>query len=79
MPPVQVPLLVDVIKQYTGQVTVDRRVIVKVPGKFFSQLQPSEQSAFYDGQAVEFAEHAFQRHAKAWGAPHTGPGIRVCV
>ena len=30
--------------------------------------------------AVEFAErHKFLRHVKAWGAEHTGPGMRfVC-
>ena len=58
----------DVIKQY-GSSRVD------VPGKHFPQLTGAEQNASYTGTAVEFTE----RHAKAWGAPHTGPGIRfIC-
>ena len=34
----------------------------------------------YWGTAVEFRERQkFPRHAKAWGAEHTGPGIRfIC-
>ena len=32
-----------------------------------------------DGDGVQGAPHSFERHAKAWGAAHTGPGIRfVC-
>ena len=75
---VQTALQVEVVKQYTGVITVQRRVVVKVPGKFFPQLQPSEQKDFYEGEAVEHhVRHTFARHAKAWGAAHTGPGIRI--
>ena len=35
---------VTAIKQYPGQVQVTRSVKVKVPGKHFPQLQPSEQA-----------------------------------
>ena len=71
---------VQAIKQYPGQQQVDRSVKVKVPGKHFPQLQPSEQQAMYWGTAVEFRERQkFPRHAKAWGGEHTGPGIRfIC-
>ena len=43
-------------------------------------MLPAEQAAFYDGQAAEYAEqHRFDRHVKAWGAAHVGPGVRfVC-
>lgn len=57
---------------------MERRVLVDIPGKFFPQLQPSEQAAFYQGEPVEFKErHKFSSHAKAWGAAHAGPGIRI--
>ena len=71
---------VETIKQYPGQQQVDRSVKVFVPGKHFPALQPVEQRAFYEGTAIEFSErHKFDRHVKAWGAPHIGPGIRfVC-
>lgn len=71
---------VEPIKQYAGQVQVTRSVVVNVPGKHFPALQPSEQAEFYPGTAVEFKErHRFARHPKAWGAEHTGPGIRfIC-
>ena len=39
----QSALQVDVIKQYGGLVTIQRRVKVKVPGKHFPQLQAAEQ------------------------------------
>ena len=70
----------DVIKQYPGPLTVSRAVKVDVPGKHFPQLTGAEQNASYTGTAVEFTErHTFARHLKAWGAPHTGPGIRfIC-
>ena len=60
----------------------ERAVKVLVLGKHFPALQPSEQKVLdYEGTAVEFKErHTFARHAKAWGAAHTGPGIRfLCV
>ena len=67
----------DVIKQYPGPLTVSRAVKVDVPGKHFPQLTGAEQNASYTGTAVEFTErHTFARHLKAWGAAHTGPGIR---
>ena len=70
----------DVIKQYPGPLTVSRAVKVDVPGKHFPQLTGAEQKASYTGTAVEFTErHTFARHLKAWGAAHTGPGIRfIC-
>ena len=70
----------DVIKQYPGPLTVSRAVKVDVPGKHFPQLTGAEQNASYTGTAVEFTErHTFARHVKAWGAAHTGPGIRfIC-
>jgi len=51
-----------------------------VPGKHFPQLTGAGQNASYTGTAVEFTErHTFTRHGKAWGAAHTGPGIRfIC-
>ena len=69
------------IKQYTGQQQVTRRVKVDVPGKHFTQLTAAEQALSYSGEAVEYKErHQFQRHAKAWGVAHTGPGIRfICA
>ena len=73
----QSTLTVDVIKQYAGVVTVQRHVKVKVPGKHFPNLTPPEQAVNYWGEAIEYAErHKFSAHAKAWGAAHTGPGIR---
>ena len=71
----------DVIKQYPGPQQVQRAVKVNVPGRHFPQLQPAEQAVLYEATAVDFAErHKFEKHLKAWGAAHTGPGIRfVCV
>ena len=71
---------VQAIKQYPGQQQVDRRVKVNVPGRHFPQLTGAEQKKDYEGEAVEYRERQrFERHTKAWGAPHTGPGIRfVC-
>ena len=70
----------EVIKKHPGQQQVDRAVVVKVPGKHFPALQPAEQAAFYDGQAVEYTErHKFLAHHKAWGAAHTGPGMRTLI
>eukprot|EP00966_Prymnesium_polylepis_P327807 7383645-Prymnesium_polylepis.1 len=73
-------LAVEIIKQYSGRQTVERKVKVKVPGKHFPGLTPTEQKDFYEGQACEFAErHKFAVHNKAWGAAHSGPGIRfIC-
>ena len=74
----QTALAVEVIKQYAGPVQVQRRVMVNVPGKHFPQLQAAEQAADYPGTAVEFKErHQFPLHRKAWGAAHTGPGMRL--
>ena len=68
------------IKQYAGQVQVTRAVKVKAPGKHFTGLTGSEAQQEYWAEAVEYKErHAFDRHVKAWGAAHTGPGIRfIC-
>ena len=45
-PPLLQPQLdIDIIKQHTGLVQVQRAVIVNVPGKHFPQLQPAEQTA----------------------------------
>ena len=67
----------DPIKQYSGQVQVQRRVRVKAPGKFFNNLTAAEVKLDYWSVAVEYRErHAFDRHARAWGAAHNGPGIR---
>ena len=76
----QTALAVEVIKHYAGPVQVQRRVMVNVPGKHFPQLQAAEQAADYPGTAVEFKErHQFPLHRKAWGAAHTGPGMRfIC-
>ena len=73
----QQSLAVDVIKQYPGAQQVERAVQVKCPGKHFPQLQPAEQKEDYWATAVESAErHKFAAHSRAWGAAHTGPGIR---
>ena len=74
----QTALDVDVIKQFPGPQQFQRAVKVNVSGKHFPQLQPAEQAVNYEGTAVEHADrHKFaQQHGKAWGAAHTGPGIR---
>ena len=65
------------IRQFPGQVQVTRCVKVKVPGKHFSGLSAAEQKLDYWVTAVEFRErYPFERHNKAWGPAHTGPGIR---
>jgi len=65
------------IKQYPGQVQVTRAVKVQAPGKHFSGLTPAEQKVDYWVTAVEYRErYQFERHNKAWGSAHTGPGIR---
>ena len=76
----QSALVVEIVKQYPGPIQVTRRVKSKAPGKHFPQLSTTEQKADYDATAVEFRErYSFSRHAKAWGAAHTGPGIRfIC-
>ena len=74
----------DVIKQYPGPLTVSRAVKLAsrpAPGQaLFPHLTGAEQNASYTGTAIEFTErHTFARHLKAWGAAHTGPGIRfIC-
>jgi len=76
MPPAavaqQTTLEVSRVKQHAGLQTATRRVKVKVPGKFFPQLQPAEQNADYDlyeGEAVEFREryklNKLGRHASS--------------
>ena len=69
------------IKQYPGLQQVDRAVKVLVPGKHFPQLTSAEQNVYYEGTAVEHGlRHPFGLHRKAWGAAHTGEGIRfVCI
>ena len=65
------------IKQHPGLVQVTRAVKVKAPGKHFNNLTGAEAAAHYWATAVEYKErHVFERHAKGWGAAHTGPGIR---
>ena len=65
------------IKQYAGQVQVKRAVKVECPGKHFPGLTPQEQKLDYQVTAMEFRErYVFERHTKAWGQAHTGPGIR---
>ena len=59
-PTTQGKMLVDHIKQHPDPVQVTRSVYVKVPGKHFPALAPTEQLAFYKGTAVEAAErHKF--------------------
>ena len=68
---------VDVIKQHPGLQQCERAVKVNVPGKHFPALTQSEQAKHYEGTAMQYeARHKFPRHLKAWGQPHTGPGIR---
>ena len=71
---------VEPIKQYPGKQQVERAVKVNVPGKHFTGLTQAEQKLSYEATAVEYRErHDFERHVKAWGAAHKGPGIRfVC-
>ena len=65
------------IKQYAGQVQVLRAVKVECPGRHFPGLSANEQKLDYWVTAMEFRDrYVFQRHNKAWGAAHTGPGIR---
>ena len=74
---VQQSLEVERIRQHPGQQQVSRAVKVSVPGKHFPQLEAAEQKIDYSVTAMEFRErYPFERHAKAWGAAHTGPGIR---
>ena len=78
VPEKQSMLAVEIIKQHPGPQQVERAVKVNVPGKHFPGLHPAEQKIDYEGTAVEFAHrHALPRHLRAWGAPHTGPGIRL--
>ena len=67
------------IKQYQGQVQVTRSVRVETPGRHYNNLTGPEAQASYWATVVEFKERQpFPQH-KAWGAKHTGPGIRyVC-
>ena len=65
---------VTVIKQFPGKETAERRVKVKAPGKFFTNLEASEQKVDYWGEAVEFRErYHFPRHAKVWKPPPLPP------
>ena len=78
--PPQMDAFVEPIRQYPGQQQVDRAVQLNVPGKHFPGLTANEQKADYQGTAAEYQErHDFERHQKAWGAAHKGPGIRfIC-
>ena len=67
-PLMQSALSVDVVKQYSGQMQVDRRVIVNIPGKFFPSLTGAEQAALYPGEPVEYQE----RHTSAVSDPPGG-------
>ena len=77
----QSALSVQIIKQYPGQQQVTRAVKVRVPGKHFPALTPTEQKEQYEGSAVEFTErHKFPAFLRGWGNAHTGPGIRfICA
>ena len=70
-------------KQYTGQIQVTRAVHRPRCPANTSTTSPRRRgsSGLYWATAVEFQErHSFERHVKAWGAAHTGPGIRfVCT
>ena len=67
----------DPIKQYPGQVQVTRAVKVLAPGKHFNNLTPAEAKQSYWVVATEYRErYAFEKHVKAWGAAHKGPGVR---
>ena len=67
----------DPIKQYPGQVQVTRAVKVLAPGKHFNNLTPTEAKQNYWVVATEYRErYNFEKHLKAWGAAHKGPGIR---
>ena len=61
------------IKHHPGPQQVERAVKVRVPGKHFPSLTPTEQKElFFDGTAMEFTErHKFAIHNKASGARHT--------
>ena len=50
----------DVIKQHAGPVQAERKVKVKVPGKQFPALTPSEQKEDFWGTAVEAADRLSQ-------------------
>ena len=69
-PQKQSALSIDVVKQYPGQLQVDRRVVVQIPGKFFPSLTGAEQAALYPGEPVEYQE----RHTSAVSDP---PGGKV--
>ena len=56
-------LSIEVIKQFPGRETADRRVQVQVPGKFFPQLQTGEQNAIYWGEAVSSSVNATSFHS----------------
>ena len=67
------------IKQYPGQIQVTRSVRSKAPGKHFPGLTAHEQKADYWATAVEYRDRIAHLRNKAWGAAHTGPGIRfIC-
>ena len=80
MAAIQQTLEVERIKQYPGPQQAQRAVVVQVPGKHFPNLSAPEQRVVYEGTAMEYAErHKFAQHQQAWGAAHTGPGLRfVC-
>ena len=40
----QTAINIDAVRQFPGQLQVDRRVLVDIPGKFFPSLQPSTRS-----------------------------------
>ena len=80
---VQPELGFEVIKQHPGPVQVSRKVLVNVPGRHFSNPPGSRAAARVPGvpgTPIEYAErHRFERHARAWGAAHQGPGMRfIC-
>ena len=70
----QTSLTVERIKhEYSGLVTVQRKVPVQVPGKMFAGLTAAEQKEFYWCTPVETTErHKFRDMHKGWGLGHTG-------
>ena len=66
------------IRQHPGEIQVQRRVKVDVPGKHFTGLRGAEAAASYSCTAVEYRErYQLERHQKGWGAAHTRPGTRM--
>ena len=62
------------IRQHPGEIQVQRRVKVDVPGKDFTGLRDAEAAASYSCTAVKYRErYQFERHqnSRRGGALHT--------